>query len=81
MTHCRAKSEPRSERARERQATITYWVLGYKLAFLTGGTLHHFSLRASSRYRPIARERRGLLDRLAEHRQAIELRALPGIPI
>jgi hypothetical protein len=61
MTSCRARSEPRSERAQEREAAMTQWVLGYKLAFLMRGTLHHLNLRASSSYRPIACERRGLL--------------------
>jgi hypothetical protein len=40
---------------------MTSWVLGYNLAFLMRGTPHHLSLRASSRYGPIARERWGLL--------------------
>ncbi len=35
--------------------------LGYKLAFLPRCALHHPSLRAASRHRPIARDRRGSL--------------------
>ena len=36
-------------------------MLGYKLALLPLTTLHHFNMQLSSRYRPIARDRRGLL--------------------
>jgi hypothetical protein len=39
---------------------MTLWALGYKLAFRPTCALHR-SLRASSRHRPIARDRRGLL--------------------
>ncbi|GEM_PF-1388767 len=35
--------------------------LGYKLAFLPHPALRHCCLQASSRHRPIARDRRGLL--------------------
>ena len=33
MTHCKPRSEPRSERAHERKDPLTWWVLGYNLAF------------------------------------------------
>jgi hypothetical protein len=36
-------------------------VLGSRFAFFLAATLDHFILQASSRYRPIARDRRGLL--------------------
>jgi hypothetical protein len=57
----RARSEPRRERAHERKGPLTCRVLGYKLAFFPRTTLHHLDVQASSRYRPIARDRRGLL--------------------
>jgi hypothetical protein len=60
MAACRPRSKPRSERAQERTSALTYLVLDRKLAFPLLSTLHHSNLKASSRYRHIARDRRGL---------------------
>jgi hypothetical protein len=61
MTQYRPRNEPRSERAQECKGTPTYVVLGRKLALLTRSVLHHYDLQASSRHKPIASDRRGLL--------------------
>ena len=61
ITHCKPRSKRRSERAHELKGPLTCLVLGYKLALLRPITLHHFDMQSSSRYRPIARDRRGLL--------------------
>jgi len=61
MTHYRPRSEPRRERAQEREAALTSTVLDYGLAFFHRRALHRLSLQASSSHRPIAHDRRGLL--------------------
>ena len=54
-----ATGRKHSERAQERRATLTS--TGYKRAFLPSSALRHSNLQISSRYRPIARDRRGSL--------------------
>jgi hypothetical protein len=59
-THCIPRSEHRSERARERTATLISRGLAISsLFFVTLGSA--LQLQASSRHRPIARDRRGSL--------------------
>jgi hypothetical protein len=67
MTVSRPGSKPRSERAQEQIGSLTYGVLGSQLAFVERRALNDCRLQASSRYRPIARDRRGLLPGRSHH--------------
>jgi hypothetical protein len=60
-THCRPRREHRSERAHDRRAAMTSRDMAIRSHFFLGSALHHSSSQASSRHRPIARDRRGSL--------------------
>jgi hypothetical protein len=47
--------------AQKCEVALTSKVLGHKLAFVPYRAFHHLSWQASSRQRPIARDRRGSL--------------------